>query len=313
MSLDLDTNIRRCCQPDPGLLAGQGISLGRAGPFWCRMKPINPPALVQAAVELEQLAFEIKGEMELGDRLTSQGIERYRMAGVALLKAKSQCPHGSWMEWLQQNEIPSQRASECMRIASEIEGGQYSRFGGNLKDALEVVTTERDSTTPEICGDKAIPPVNLMCRDCRVRFGKPQPSCKDCARLRAQSRRRKCCDTPSGSGDHLITCHQNPDYEREPGDDTEAEESAKKSPKNGAEMFSLRAFRDGLGKATAELDKLAREAGLTKPNPQGTSSVITTPTHRGLERMMSEAYELMEKIGSEAEKWKNELRKRGEK
>src|SRR5262249_11052670 len=73
-----------------------------------------------------------------GDAATAKGLEHYRKAGEALLRAKKAVGHGGWGPYLESVGIPHQWASECMRLAC----ADPSKLppGGTLKGALEALT-----------------------------------------------------------------------------------------------------------------------------------------------------------------------------
>ena len=55
----------------------------------------DPPAIVRSGVDLRALAAEINAAHEAGERSTRAGLEHFRKAGEALLKAKKECGHGN--------------------------------------------------------------------------------------------------------------------------------------------------------------------------------------------------------------------------
>lgn len=65
--------------------------------------PIDPPAEVRPAEDLHALAKRINAAHEAGEGAARQGLEHFRAAGEALLKAKAQCAHGKWLAWLEKN------------------------------------------------------------------------------------------------------------------------------------------------------------------------------------------------------------------
>jgi protein gp37 len=100
----------------------------------------TPPAEVRPALDLAALAARINAEHEAGERAIGQGLQHYRRAGDALLKAKAQCGHGEWLPWLKKHaRFPQQRASEYMRLAA---GWDKLPPGGNLalKAALDSIS-----------------------------------------------------------------------------------------------------------------------------------------------------------------------------
>jgi hypothetical protein len=103
---------------------------------------IDKPAIVRPAEDLSILAAEINREHEAGEGATRKGLEHFRAAGERLIRAKAQCGHGKWLAWLKANvRFSQQRASEYMRLA---EGWDKLPPGGNLKDALRLLTDDSD-------------------------------------------------------------------------------------------------------------------------------------------------------------------------
>jgi hypothetical protein len=110
---------------------------------------INPPAAVRTAEALAGLFASANAEHDAGRQAEQVALEHYRKAGAALLKAKAAAGHGNWLKVLkEQCRIPTQRASEYMRLA---EGWDKLPTGGNstLKGALgqlaEVENNARDA------------------------------------------------------------------------------------------------------------------------------------------------------------------------
>jgi hypothetical protein len=110
---------------------------------------INPPAIVCPAEDLAALFALANAEHEAGQRAERAGLEHYRKAGDALLRAKAAAGHGRWLTVLrEQCRIPQQRASEYMRLASgwgELPpGGDFS-----LKGALSYLSAPARQENPE--------------------------------------------------------------------------------------------------------------------------------------------------------------------
>ena len=87
------------------------------------------PAVVRPAEDVAGLLALAKREHLAGQESERQGLEHYRRAGEALLKAKGGVGHGSWEKHLKATSISSQRASEYMRLA---DGWLKSPPGGDL-------------------------------------------------------------------------------------------------------------------------------------------------------------------------------------
>jgi hypothetical protein len=112
-------------------------------------KPVaNTAAIVRQTDDLDAYLETARREHEAGDQCYRDGLERYRRAGEALLKAKAAAGHGNWLEKLAKTGIPTQRASEYMRLAAgwhKLLAAGYGKFppGGNftltLKEALAII------------------------------------------------------------------------------------------------------------------------------------------------------------------------------
>jgi hypothetical protein len=102
--------------------------------------PLNPPAIVRAAVDLAELAGRINAEHEAGERATRRGLEHFRAAGDALLQAKADCGHGRFKAWVEKNVKVSYRtAAVYMRLARE---GEKCAAAAHLRDALRMLTED---------------------------------------------------------------------------------------------------------------------------------------------------------------------------
>jgi hypothetical protein len=103
-------------------------------------KVVTPAAEVRPAADLAALAAEINSQHRQGEEMTRTGLEHFRRAGEALLKAKAQCGHGRWMAWLEKNvRFSRQQAAAYMRVADrwhECKGALH------LTDALRILTQE---------------------------------------------------------------------------------------------------------------------------------------------------------------------------
>jgi hypothetical protein len=79
---------------------------------------IDPPAIVRPAEELAALAGRINREHAAGEEAALRGLEHFRKAGEALLKAKAWCGHGGWLPWLKANVVVSKtQAYRYMALA----------------------------------------------------------------------------------------------------------------------------------------------------------------------------------------------------
>jgi hypothetical protein len=122
----------------------------------------NPPfAIHRSAEDPANLLARANTAFEAGERLTRQGLERYREAGLALQQARDQCDHGQWMKLLKQKwKFPQQRASECRLIATHWDklppGGNLTLKGAlaHIREARggaedDPVPPEADAPEPE--------------------------------------------------------------------------------------------------------------------------------------------------------------------
>jgi Protein of unknown function (DUF3102) len=165
------------------------------------MSLFDQPAIVRDAADpaLEQLAFEINSAHEAGERSARNGLDRFKEAGEALLKAKERLPHGEWLPWLGKNVKFSERTvRRYMALASGWEKIK-SVIVADLTAALRLLAEDPDAKPKK--GKKATPaqPFLKLCRPCRTYGAKA--GCKECKKLNKPS-------------------------EREAGDDTEAEQNA---------------------------------------------------------------------------------------
>jgi adenine-specific DNA-methyltransferase len=109
---------------------------------------IDPPASVRPAEDLAALATRINAEHEAAEAATREGLERFRRAGEALLRAKARLGHGQWLPWLKKHVRFSYReASRYMRLA---EGWDKLDTVSNLTEGLRLLTEE---AAPDLEGD----------------------------------------------------------------------------------------------------------------------------------------------------------------
>jgi hypothetical protein len=99
---------------------------------------LSPPAVVRSAEDLAALAAEINAEHKAGEQATRKGLEHFRAAGAALLKAKAACGHGNWLPWLQKNvKFSQQTASVYMRLAKDWDDKLLA--AGDLREAMRIL------------------------------------------------------------------------------------------------------------------------------------------------------------------------------
>jgi hypothetical protein len=89
---------------------------------------VNPPAAVRQADALIILALEINREHRDGELATAKGLEHYRRAGAALLKAQDECQRRQvpWLAWLTVNcpGVSERTAQRLMSLARESDGSK---------------------------------------------------------------------------------------------------------------------------------------------------------------------------------------------
>lgn len=153
----------------------------------------DPPGIVHHySAELEQLAFIINSAADAGAQHTFKGLERFREAGDALLKAKEKCGR-KWLKWVAANlQFSHDTANRYMNLAKKWDEEKL-RSVRNLTDALRLLTEDPTEDTQPCVTESNI----------------------------EQSPVQSCAETPAS-----VT------VEREPGDDTDAllEEAEEESP-----------------------------------------------------------------------------------
>jgi hypothetical protein len=111
------------------------------------MDPIHPPAVVRAAADLRILAAEINAAHKSGEESTRRGLEHFRAAGEALLKAKKAVGHGGFQAWVEKHVHCSYRTAACyMRVAREWE---KCAAAAHLQDALRMLTEHAGESDDE--------------------------------------------------------------------------------------------------------------------------------------------------------------------
>jgi hypothetical protein len=255
-------------------------------------------------------------------------LEDALLAGETLLTIRETCEQGDWLPFLEEVCIPSQRASEWMRLAGSTDPGvrecdsitealerlaeNYGLNGdGELEPGAESggsPTTGTDSapppaTTPqdEDSYENHEPPKEYMrCRPCRVSGAKVR--CKDCKAL-----------NPPGAVDPLQVPKSGAVAEK-PGVQGNGQTSTPSTPTptakatpsvNGHAVFDLKAVNSHVGAVVRECDKLARFAGWVKPAGKGVISVDDAAPEVLKVRMKStELLEAVKEMQAEAKKRK---------
>jgi hypothetical protein len=99
---------------------------------------LSPAAIVRPAEDLAAMAAEINAQHEAGEAATSRGLEHYRRAGEALVRAKQAVGRGRWLPWLRANVRFSQQTASCyMRLAEQWDDKLLA--AGNLRAALRLL------------------------------------------------------------------------------------------------------------------------------------------------------------------------------
>jgi hypothetical protein len=113
------------------------------------MKELNPPAIVRTAEDnLAFLARQINSEHRAGFGAMRKGLEHFRAAGEALIKAKKQVGHGKWGDWLKENVRCSQdMCNRYMRLARNWDRDKL-RTTRSLSEAMGLITN-KDSEEAE--------------------------------------------------------------------------------------------------------------------------------------------------------------------
>jgi hypothetical protein len=105
------------------------------------MEPVTAH-IERPAVDLAELARRINAEHEAGEGAARKGLEHFRAAGEALLKAKRAVGHGNWGDWLKKNiRCDHSQACRYMKVARE-----WSNIGAapNLASALRALTEDAE-------------------------------------------------------------------------------------------------------------------------------------------------------------------------
>lgn len=109
------------------------------------MKDLDPPAIVQSADSLDELAAQINAEFGLAEQKSREGTAHYRTVGLKLIEAKSRLKHGEWLKWLNANvKFTVRQADRYMRLAK-------LDVTSNLDDQWQVISgnyDDDDSETP---------------------------------------------------------------------------------------------------------------------------------------------------------------------
>lgn len=137
---------------------------------------LNPIAQVASASELGTLAAEINREHAVCEAALGKGLEHARAVGTLLLRAKKQCGHGAWEQWVKKNcTFGPRQATNYMRLATkwhELQAAQIGTGGSDLGINRALATLAVDPPQVENRGTSAILP------EVRAELGehqRPQP------------------------------------------------------------------------------------------------------------------------------------------
>jgi hypothetical protein len=108
------------------------------------MNELQPPAIVRSHEDPAALAALINAEHQAGERATRQGLDHFRKAGEALLRAKKLLGHGEWLGWLKANvQVSGRTARDYMRLARHWE---KVAAAANLRAALQLLARPKAKT-----------------------------------------------------------------------------------------------------------------------------------------------------------------------
>lgn len=96
----------------------------------------------EALTSLTDLADEANRNHQLAETTAGTALEYARLSGSALTEAKSQVPHGGWLQWLSLNFKGSSRvAQKYMQLSSNAHS--YAHLDpASMAEALKVLTGE---------------------------------------------------------------------------------------------------------------------------------------------------------------------------
>jgi hypothetical protein len=148
-----------------------------------RREDIVLPAIVRPAEDLATLAQEANRQHAAGVSATRKGVEHLRACGHALKKAKAQCGHGKWLEWLKDNvQFDRRTATRYMQLAEipEDKWDTVSHLG--LSEALRVLAEDHQDEAPASGSGTA--PRGTESQTVRVRVAEPAHAPPELVRVR---------------------------------------------------------------------------------------------------------------------------------
>jgi hypothetical protein len=84
-------------------------------------EPFDPPAIIQPAATLADLAKQINAEHKLCAKALRAGLQHALTAGRLLIEAKEKVPHGRWIPWLQEHcDFALRTAQAYMKAARDV-------------------------------------------------------------------------------------------------------------------------------------------------------------------------------------------------
>jgi hypothetical protein len=118
--------------------------------------PIHPPAIVKAAEDLPALARIANEENQAGEASDKERLDHYKKAGEALAKAKKQCGHGRWKQWVDDNIKFSYRmVMKYMQFAKVAVDGNYEDMKAEWKRIQGNLEPEEDEPEQDAPADQA--------------------------------------------------------------------------------------------------------------------------------------------------------------
>lgn len=117
------------------------------------------------APDLSDLARQIAAEHAAAEGVGADSLEHARRAGVLLIQAREQCPHGAWLPWLGDNFPGSRRtASLYIQVAerwTEIEPNWQRAANFSLRAAVKLLNSIDAKAAPAVEPADSPEPVDL--------------------------------------------------------------------------------------------------------------------------------------------------------
>ncbi len=98
---------------------------------------------IETSNHLTDLSARIRQARARAKAASQEAAEQYLEAGRLLIEAKSECPHGDWLPFLANCEVPERQAQRLMQLArSGLKPDTVSDLGG-VKAALEHLAEQK--------------------------------------------------------------------------------------------------------------------------------------------------------------------------